>query len=264
MKNGLYISYFLTYTLHMYLSVIIPAYNEEQRISATLDHIAEYLSRQSYDWEIIVVNNGSTDGTGTLVKNRQKEIPNLRLVESQKGKGYAVRRGMLEANGELRLYMDADNSTTIEHIELMLPYFKKGYSVVIGSLTEPGAKIVSVGKETLWRVPLAKLGNIWVQIFAVWGIKDTQRGFKMYTARAAEDIYSRLTILGWGVDIEVLAIARTRGYKIGEIPVTWNNGPDSKVTLWTYVQCLLQTLQVSKNRLLGIYRGKEIKHGLSR
>jgi dolichyl-phosphate beta-glucosyltransferase len=246
----------------MYLSIIIPAYNEEDRLGATLDHIVRYLSQQSYSWEIIVAGHGSTDGTAELVKHMQNKIPNLRLLHDEtRGKGYAVARGMLEASGELRLYMDADNSTTIEHIELMLPYFKKGYSVVIGSLTEPGAKIVSVGKETLWRVPLAKLGNILVQIFAVWGIWDTQRGFKMYTARAAEDIYSRLTILGWGVDIEVLAIARTRGYKIGEIPVTWNNGPDSKVTLWTYVQCLLQTLQVFKNRLLGIYRGKEIKHG---
>lgn len=238
----------------MYLSVIIPAYNEEKRIGVTLDHIATYLSRQSYDWEIIVVNNGSTDNTATLVKNRQKEIPHLQLIESQKGKGYAVARGMLEANGEFRLYTDADNSTTIDHIELMLPYFKKGYSVVIGSLTEPGAKTISAGKESLWRVPLAKLGNVWIQIFAVWGIKDTQRGFKMYTAKVAEDIYSRLTVLGWGVDIEVLAIALTRGYKIKEIPITWNNGSDTKVTPWTYIQCLLQTLQVFRNRLLGVYK----------
>lgn len=239
----------------MYLSIIIPAYNEEDRLGATLDHTARYLSRQSYSWEIIVASHGSTDGTAELVKRRQNKIPNLRLAhDGRRGKGYAVARGMLEATGELRLYMDADNSTTVDHVERMIPYIKEGYSVVIGSLTEPGAKIVSGGKGSIWRVPLAKLGNLWIQFFAVWGIWDTQRGFKMYTAEAAKDIYSRLTILGWGVDIEVLAIARARGYKIKEIPVTWNNGPDSKVTIWTYVQCLLQTLQVFENRVLGIYR----------
>lgn len=239
----------------MYLSVIIPAYNEEKRISATLDHVIGYLSRQSYDWEIIVVNNASTDGTSALVKRRQNGVPNLRLIdEVRKGKGYAVACGMLEATGELRLFMDADNSTTIDHIERMMPYIKEGYSVVIGSLTEPGAKIVSGGEEPLWKILFGKLGNKWIQVFAIWGINDTQRGFKIFTAQAVKDIFPRLTIFGWGFDVEVLAIARLEGYKIKEIPVTWNNGPDSKVTLWAYIQCLLETLQVSRNRLLGVYK----------
>ena len=236
------------------LSVVIPAYNEAENLPACLQKVHSVLNTLKLDWEIIVVNNGSTDGTDTLVKNRQKEIPNLRLIESQKGKGHAVTRGMLDANGELRLFMDADNSTTIDHIERMIPYIKEGYSVVIGSLTEPGAKIVSGGEEPLWKVLFGKLGNKWIQIFAVWGIKDTQRGFKIFTARAAKDIFPRLTIFGGGFDAEALAIARLRGYKIKEIPVTWNNGPDSKVTLWAYIQCLLETLQIFRNRLLGVYK----------
>jgi len=239
----------------MYLSVIIPAYNEEKRIGVTLDHIAEYLSRQSYDWEIIVVDNASTDGTGALVKQRQNRIPNLRLINKvPKGKGYAVTSGMLEANGELRLFMDADNSTTIDHIERMMPYIKEGHSIVIGSLTQPGAKIVSGGGEPLWKVFFGKLGNKWIQIFAVWGINDTQRGFKIFTAQATKDIFPRLTIFGWGFDIEVLAIARLKGYKIKEIPITWNNSLDSKINIWAYPQVLLETLVVFRNRLLGVYK----------
>jgi dolichyl-phosphate beta-glucosyltransferase len=254
-KSKLYISYFLIYTSCMYLSVIIPAYNEEKRISATLDHITEYLSRQSYDWEIIVVNNASTDDTGALVKYRQNGMPNLRIIdEARKGKGYAVTRGMLEANGELRLFMDADNSTTIDHIERMMPYIREGYSVVIGSLTEPGAQIVSGGEEPLWKVLFGKLGNKWIQLFAVWGINDTQRGFKIFTALAAKDIFPRLTIFGWGLDVEVLTIARLKRHKIKEIPITWNNDPDSKVNIWAYPQVLLHTLVVFRNRLLGIYK----------
>ena len=106
----------------------------------------------------------------------------------------------------------------------------------------------------MWKVLFGKLGNKWIQVFAVWGVNDTQRGFKIFTAQAAKDIFPRLTIFGWGFDVEVLAIARLEGYKIKEIPVTWNNGPDSKVTLWAYIQCLLETLQVFRNRLLGVYK----------
>ena len=241
----------------MKLSIIIPAYNEEKRIGVTLDHIISYLSRQSYDWEIIVVNNASTDSTGALVKRRQNEHPNLRLIdEARRGKGYAVARGMLDAKGELRLFMDADNSTTIDHVERMMPYIKQGYSVVIGSLTEPGAEILSGGGEPLWKVIFGKLGNKWIQLFAVWGIKDTQRGFKMFTAQAAKDIFPRLTIFGWGFDVEALVLARLKGHKIKEIPVIWNNNRDSKVNIWAYPQVLLQTLAVFWNRLSGAYRDK--------
>ena len=175
------------------------------------------------------------------------------IDEPRPGKGYAVTTGMLVAQGDYRLFTDADNSTSIDHLEKFLPYFEQSYQVVIGSLAVKGAKILQGGGEPLWRVIMGKLGNKWIQIFAVWGISDTQRGFKIFTAEAAQKIFPRLTIFGWGFDVEALAIAQMFGYKIKELPVTWSNDPDSKVNVWAYPQVLLQTLKVRYNLLIGKY-----------
>jgi dolichyl-phosphate beta-glucosyltransferase len=245
----------LSYNLCMYLSVIIPAYNEEKRIGKTLDSINEYLSRHDFDWEVIVVNNNSRDNTVQIVQNFKKTIPNLHLLnEPNKGKGHAVKAGILKATGQYRLFTDADNSTTIDHIERMLPYFQQGYDLVIGSIAAKGARIIRGGGEPLWRTILGKLGNKYIQILAVWGIQDTQRGFKMFTTRAVNDIFPRLTIFGWGFDVEVLAIARKFRYKIKEVPIIWNNDPHSKVNVWAYPQVLMQTLKVWWNLHTGQYK----------
>ncbi|MEK7589422.1 MAG: dolichyl-phosphate beta-glucosyltransferase [Patescibacteria group bacterium] len=236
----------------MYLSVIIPAYNEEKRVGRTLEAIGSYLARQSFDYEVIVVNNRSKDGTADVVKKFQEKFPRIRLMnENHAGKGFAVRKGMLEAKGEFRLFTDADNSTTIDHIEKMMPYFKQGYDIVIGSLAVKGAKVVR--GEPGWRVLLGKLGNKWIQVFAVWGINDTQRGFKIFTAKSVEKIFSQVTIFGWGFDIEVLALAKKYKYWIKEVPVTWDNDPESKVSVWAYPQVLMQTLKVFWNMRTGAY-----------
>jgi len=238
----------------MYLSVVIPAYNEEKRIGGTLEDIHRYLSRQSYAWEIIVVNNHSTDRTTQIVWEYQKTIPHLRIIhESRPGKGHAVRAGMLKAQGQYRLFTDADNATTLDHVERMFPYLRQGYEVIIGSIAVPGAHISAGGHEPLWRVILGKLGNKWIQLVAVWGIQDTQRGFKLFTARAVRDIFPRLTVFGWGFDVEVLALARKFRYKIKEVPVTWKNDPDSKVNVWAYPKVLLETLKIRWNLLTGKY-----------
>src|SRR3989344_3489298 len=239
----------------MHLSVIIPTYNEEKRIGSTLAAIGQYLKTQSYDWEIIVVNNRSRDNTATVVKGFQAALPNLRLIDEQRpGKGYAVTTGMLAATGAYRLFTDADNSTAIEQVEKMWPWLERNYPVVIGSLAVKGAKVLQGGGEPLWRVILGKLGNKWIQFFAVWGINDTQRGFKIFTAETTKRIFPRLTIFGWGFDVEVLALAKHFKYKIKEIPIEWNNDPDSRVNICAYPQVLLQTLQVSWNLLTGKYR----------
>ncbi|MEK7506536.1 MAG: dolichyl-phosphate beta-glucosyltransferase [Patescibacteria group bacterium] len=238
----------------MHLSVIIPAYNEEKRIGGTILAIGQYLAKQGYDYEIIVVNNHSQDRTAEIAKSFQSQYPGLRVIdEPRPGKGYAVTTGMLVAQGDYRLFTDADNSTSIDHLEKFLPYFEQSYQVVIGSLAVKGAKILQGGGEPLWRVIMGKLGNKWIQIFAVWGISDTQRGFKIFTAEAAQKIFPRLTIFGWGFDVEALAIAQMFGYKIKELPVTWSNDPDSKVNVWAYPQVLLQTLKVRYNLLIGKY-----------
>ncbi|HXV26487.1 MAG TPA: dolichyl-phosphate beta-glucosyltransferase [Candidatus Paceibacterota bacterium] len=241
----------------MDVSVVIPAYNEAKRIGATLDAVCAFLSAKSgLRWEVVVVDNRSKDDTAAVARSRAEKWPGIRVVrEEQPGKGYAVTAGMLAATGAARLFMDADHSTTIDHYDRMAPFLGEGYDVVIASLTEPGASVRNEGREPLWRVILGKLGNKWIQVFAVWGIGDTQRGFKMFSERAAKDIFPRLTVFGWGFDVEVLAIARARGYRIKEVPVhQWNNAPDSKVNVWAYPQVLLQTLLVFRNRLFGKYR----------
>lgn len=239
------------------LSIIIPAYNEAKRIGGTLDAVLAWLGHKGgLTWELIVVDNNSNDGTGDVARQHSGQYPQIRVLrEERQGKGYAVRTGMLAAEGQIRLFMDADHSTTIDHYDRFAPYLEQGYDIVIGSLAVKGSSVKHEGREPIWRVILGKLGNKWIQFFAVWGISDTQRGFKLFTARAADTIFPRMTIFGWGFDVEVLAIGRSQGFRIKELPVKeWNNDPESKVNFWAYPKVLLQTLKVFKNRVLGRYR----------
>lgn len=239
----------------MYLSVIIPAYKEEKVIESTLRSIDAYLKRQAYDYEIIVVVDGIKDKTADLVKQLESEIRGLRVIINQEnhGKGYVVKQGMLEARGDFRVFTDADNSTSINHLEKMLPYFGQGYDVVIGSIAVAGHKVAS-GSEPLWRRLFGKMGNLFIQIMAVPGVRDTQRGFKVVTSKAAEDIFTRVTIARWGFDVEMLALARKFHYKIKEVPVDWKNNPDSHVGLNAYVEVLLDTVKVRWNLMTGLYK----------
>lgn len=239
----------------MYLSVIIPAYNEAKRIGSTLQAVCGWLSRQSYDWEVIVVDNRSSDGTADAVRAVMQQYHAIRLIQEKRpGKGYAVTAGMLFGTGEVRLFMDADNSTTIDHFENMKPLFDAGTDIVIGSLAVKGARVVRGGAEPLWRVVMGKMGNLWIQAWAVPGIWDTQRGFKAFTAKAAQEIFTRLTVFGWGFDVEVLACARQRGFTIAETPITWNNPPETRVNVWVYPKVLLDTVRVGIRRFAGRYK----------
>lgn len=230
----------------MYLSVIIPAYNEEQRIGKTLESVLAYLKAQSYTWEVIVVNNNSSDRTRDVAQGYGITV----IDELRQGKAYAVQTGMLTASGDLRLFMDADNATVIDEVENMIPFVSQ-YPVVIASIGIPGAK--KIGHEPFYRRALGKAGNLWIQLWAVPGIHDTQRGFKLFTHQAVEYIFPKMRTFGWGFDVEVLALARRGGYRIKEVPITWNNDPDSKVNIWAYPQVLLQTLRVRWNILGGVY-----------
>lgn len=240
----------------MHLSVIIPAYNEAKRIGATLQEVGEWLARQSYDSEIVVVDNRSTDGTADIAHEMRHRFPSIRVISEQRhqGKGFAVKAGMLFATGEVRLFMDGDSSTSVDHLERALPFIEQGYDIAIGSLAVPGAVVLAGGQEPLWRQLLGKLGNLWIQFWAVPGIWDTQRGFKVFTGRAAQIIFPRVTIGKWGFDIEVLAIAREHRLKIKEFPVRWNNPAETRVTIWTYPEVLLETLRVFWGRIMGTYR----------
>ena len=238
----------------MFLSVIIPAYNEEKHIRKTIESIYQYLSGKNIEHEILVVTDGSTDKTNEIVRLLKTELLTLELIEygTNRGKGYAVRQGILKAKGDYRLFTDADNATSIDHIEKMLPYFQQGYDVVIGSIAIKGSIVVS-GSEPVWRRLFGIMGNLFIQVMAVPGISDTQRGFKMVTAKTANKIFPAMTIDRWGFDIEMLALARKFGYKIKEVPITWKNDPNSHVKFNAYFQVLMETVRIRWNLITGQY-----------
>src|ERR1700733_9852549 len=191
-----------------YLSIIVPAYNEAERIPKALLDMDKRLENASYSYEIVVVNDGSTDNTATIVRNMMKAVRNLKLIDltENSGKGGAVRQGMLLSNGTIRLFTDADNSTSIDQFEKMMPFFKEGYEVVIGSRAGAGAKLDP--PESLFRRIAGKGLNLIVQLFLLPGIWDTQCGFKAFTEDAAERVFNISVITGWAFDVEVLKLAQ--------------------------------------------------------
>jgi len=233
----------------MHLSIIIPAYNEEKRLPKTLAEIDKYLKKQNYNYEIIVVSDGSKDKTVEVVENLKPQIANLRLIDKKEnyGKGYGVRLGMLEAKGKYRLFSDADNSTSIDQVEKMWPEFKKGYDVVIGSRDIKGA-ILDPPQPFLRKMILGKGFRILTQIICgTWEILDTQCGFKGFTQKAARDIFSECKINRFAFDPEVLVVAKKLGYRIKEIPVYWKNDPESKVKFKSIIKMFFELLRIRLN-----------------
>jgi len=237
----------------IFLSVVIPAYNEEKRLPHTLRETVGYLHKQPYTWELLVVDDGSHDGTANVVQAASITEPRIKLLQygGNRGKGYAVRFGMTHARGTWRLFMDADNSTTVDHFAKFLPIAESGYDVVIGSRDVAGAQIGV--HQPKWKEMLGDLGNLWIRFWAVPGILDTQAGFKVFSRKAAEDVFSYLTIDRWGFDVEALAVARMRGYKISEQPIKWVNDPNSKVSTSAYIEVLKEVVQVRLNMWKGTY-----------
>jgi len=187
------------------------------------------------------------DKTAEIIEGLKNTINNLRLIDNKinHGKGWVVRQGMLEAQGEIRLFMDADNATTLDHFDRMKSYFESGAEVVIGSRDSKDAKGAKQAVPQPWHKRLlGNLGNILIQIFAVWGIWDTQCGFKAFSAKAAKEIFSLAKIDRWGFDIEALALAKKIGYKIKTIPVYWINDPNSKVSLKAYLMTFKELFQI--------------------
>jgi dolichyl-phosphate beta-glucosyltransferase len=241
----------------MYLSVIVPAYNEEKRLPKTIREIDKYLKTQSYESEIIVVSDGSKDRTIEVAKNLMPEIKNLKLLEfkDKRGKGFGVRQGMLEAKGKYRVFTDADNSTSIDQVEKMWPEFEKGFDVVIGSRDIKGA-VLAIPQPWIRR-RTGDIFNLITQIVSgLWGIWDTQCGFKGFSEKAANDIFPKTLIDRFAFDVEALILAKKLGYKIKEIPVTWLNDPDSKVKLKSMFDMLLDVFKIRLNMIKGLYEKK--------
>ncbi|MEK7087329.1 MAG: dolichyl-phosphate beta-glucosyltransferase, partial [Patescibacteria group bacterium] len=230
--------------------------NEENRIKGTLEAVYNYFLRQNYSWEVIVVSDGSKDRTVEVVSEFISNKPEISLIANTQnhGKGYVVRQGMLQAQGDFRLFTDADNSTSIEQIEKILPYLiNKEYDIVIGSIEVLGAQI---NEQAQWyRRALGKYSKYIIRIVAgLWDIHDTQRGFKCFTAASANNIFSITKIDRFGFDIEALALAKKMGYKIKEIPVVWNNPGDSKVSLKSYFEVLRDLFKIQWYLLNNIYK----------
>ncbi|MBU3942551.1 glycosyltransferase family 2 protein [Patescibacteria group bacterium] len=238
----------------MFLSIIIPAYNEEFRIRKTLIDINEYLSKQKYNYEIIVVNDGSKDKTVEIVKALGSQILNLKLIDNKenKGKGFVVKQGMLLAKGQYRLFADADNSTSIKEVEKMWPYFKQEYDIIIGSRDIQGSVITT--PQSWLRKLLGNIFNLIVQIVCgLWGIWDTQCGFKGFSEKAVKDIFPKLTINRWAFDAEVLVLGKKEGYKIKEVPIRWANDLGSKVTLGGMIKMLFEVFKIRLNLIKRTY-----------
>lgn len=246
----------------MYLSWIIPAYNEERRIEKTIREVDAYVRSKNFSggYEIVVVNSGSGDRTKEIVERMASEIPNLRVLNLEnKGKGWAVGQGMLASSGSIRLFSDADNSTAPSYFDAMQEKFNEGYDVVISSRDAKDAPGAARDVQEPWvREILGNLGNLLIQTFGVRGIWDTQNGFKALRAQAAEDIFSRARMRGFSFDIEMLALARMLGYRIGVIPVRWHFDPDSKVTASAYLHVFFDVFRIRWNFLTNAYaRAKE-------
>ncbi len=236
----------------IHLSVIIPAYNEEKRIAATLRDVNDYLKRQSFESEILLLDDGSRDKTVEVA--RSLDIPNLKVIDNPEnhGKGYVVRQGMLEARGSYCLFTDADNSTKISELEKFWPYFQNGFDVVIGSIEIKGS---AVQERAAWyRRTLGKLAKILIRMVLIWEIHDTQRGFKCFTAESVAKIFPKQTIERWGFDMEILQIAKKQGFKIKELPVSWENPAGSKVTLGSYLSSFRELMRIKWNSLRGKYK----------
>lgn len=234
---------------NLFLSVIVPAYNEAGRLPVTLIGIDRYLSNKNFSYEIVVVNDGSTDNTAEIVRRFLPVIQNLKLIDNaiNQGKGAAVRTGMLAANGDLCLFMDADNSTAISEIEKLLPYFSLDgsgydYDIVIGSRAVKGALMDP--PQVFYKKIAGKFGNLFIQALLLWGTKDTQCGFKCFKREVARKIFSLAKINRWGFDAEILALAKASDYTIKEVPVYWVNNVKSHVGAASYFQVLWEVIKI--------------------
>jgi dolichyl-phosphate beta-glucosyltransferase len=242
-------------TLRPDLSIIIPAYNEELRITPTLDNLHAFLAAGDRSYELVVVDDGSSDGTAALVEQLALRIPHLRVIRStpNKGKGAAVRVGMLAARGEIRVMCDADGSMPPEEMPKLLDQLATGaFEIAIGSRYAPGA--APNVSQPKWRVLWSRLCNKVIQRSLVPGVRDTQCGFKAFTAHAARDLFGRARINGWAFDLEVLALAKRRGWAIAEVGVAWTDDRRSRVNplrdLWKVIK---EALTIRKNLRTGVY-----------
>jgi glycosyltransferase involved in cell wall biosynthesis len=234
------------------LSIVIPAYNEGSRIKPTIDELRLYLPTIVESWEVRVVDDGSTDGTAVIVEEVARMDPRVLLQrEPHRGKGGAVRAGLLAATGELRFMCDADLSMPVAEIQRFLELVPVRCEIAIGSREGQGANRVG---EPEHRHLMGRLFNQLVRVAAIEGLSDTQCGFKLFTARAVETIFPRLTIEGWAFDIEMLYLAKRAGLEVRELPIEWHYRERSQVSaLRDSFRMARDVLKIRRNARRGLY-----------
>lgn len=213
-----------------FLSIVIPAYNEEKRIKQTIIQIEDFLNRKHYEYEIIVVNDGSSDETLNLVKENAARNNRIKILygEINHGKGYSVKQGVMYAEGNYIYFTDADLSTPIEEIDKFISEIENtSLDVIIGSRSIKGSRVVI--HQPIYRELLGKLFSIFVRIWCVSGFIDTQCGAKLFRKDVAKRIFSELKINEFAFDVEILYLSKLYGYKVKEIPIVWMNSRDTKV-----------------------------------
>jgi len=237
--------------LSTFLSVIIPAHNEENRLPGTLEQVFHFLEKQSFASEVIIVENGSMDKTLEVAQKFAETHQTFRVIQSERGKGAAVQRGMLEAQGGYLFMCDADLSMPVEEIAKFAPPALEDFDVAIASREAKGAVRYN-------EPPYRHLGgrgiNFIIQLLILPGLNDTQCGFKCFRAEVAKDIFQKQTLHGWSFDIELLHIARRRGYRVQEIPIHWYHFTDSKISaLRDAVRMIQDIFRIHINTWRGMY-----------
>jgi dolichyl-phosphate beta-glucosyltransferase len=244
-----------------FLSVIIPAYKEGDRIGRNLLEIDRYLKGKNYVYEIIVIVDGSNDNTAEVARNYSLQVPHLRVIDNPEnhGKGYVVRQGLLEAKGRWRLFLDADGSTSITHLDAFEAQFDAGYDVIIGSRKIEGAFIQV--HQPKYREVMGEMGNWLIRgVLGLWSYPDTQCGFKIVSDTAAQEIARRMIVDRFGFDFELIILAIKLGFKIKQMPVRWMNEEDSTVQLTGkngFIQVLIDLFKTRMRLFFGAYRIRE-------
>jgi glycosyltransferase involved in cell wall biosynthesis len=235
-------------------SIVIPAYNESSRLRASLKQVLEFLARQNWDAEVVVVNDGSTDDTADIVREFATRSGAIRLVENpgNRGKGYSVRSGVLHATGDLILFADADMSSPISEATKLFAALQQGTDVAIGSRWLDPSSMTE--RQSIFRQFAGRMFNVFNRVVLGLHFKDTQCGMKAFTRTAALDVFPRQTIERWGFDPEILFIARKRGYRIVELPVEWAHDDRSKINpLLDGLKMCSEMLRIRWNSLTGVY-----------
>ncbi len=238
-----------------FLSIIIPAYNEEDRLPQTLEQVFSFLNSQTYSAEVFVVENGSQDRTFQIAQSYKERYSQLRVLKAPgRGKGLAVRLGMLEAQGDYRFMCDADLSMPVSEINRFLPPELTDFDIAIASREAPGAVRYN---EPEYRHLGGRAVNLMIRLFALPGLHDTQCGFKCFRAPVAEELFRLQALDGWSFDIELLFLARRRGYRVLELPIPWYFNAESKLnTVSDATRMGLDILKIHANALRGMYDSK--------